>query len=119
MAKVYFASKMHHAEKWRDLYSHVHLSCRWPFLEPFVEPSPENARKFWLDDFTDIENCDVLVCYAEEDEKLRGALVEVGIALGLGKIVYLVGDHPDFGTWRYHRLVYNYETLEQVLEKLS
>lgn len=119
MAKVYFASKMEHAEKWRKLYTRCHISSRWPFLEPFVEPTPENARKFWQDDYTDIRNCGVLICYAEEGEKLRGALVEVGMALGMGKQVWLIGDHTDFGTWRYHPQISIYPDLETALAGLA
>ena len=116
-AKVYIASKMQHAEKWRDLYnkSGLHIVSRWPFLEPFVEPTKNNALKFWQDDVADIKNCDVLMIYAEENEHLRGALVEVGLALGLGKYVVVIGDHPDFGTWRYHPRVYNLVDLDQAI----
>lgn len=103
--KVYIASKMQHAARWRNLYSkyaHVHVVSRWPFLEPSVEPDEDNARKFWQDDVADIQAADAVIVYAEPEEKLRGALVEAGIAIGLGKLVIVIGDHPDFGTWIHH-----------------
>jgi nucleoside 2-deoxyribosyltransferase len=120
MVKIYMASKMHHAEEWRDLYSrkNIHVVSRWPFLEPFVEPSPGNAVKFWEDDLADIARCDALVLYGQSTEKLRGALVEAGIALALGKLVMVIGEHDDYGTWRYHPRVMNYETLEGALSYL-
>lgn len=108
MLKVYIASKMQHAPAWRELYSaypDVHIVSRWPFLEPFIEPTENNGVKFWQTDFEDIAASDVLVVYAEPDEHLRGALVEAGIALGLGKWVVLIGEHYDYGTWQFHSRV--------------
>ena len=121
MVKVYMASKMGHAEKWRDLYSHhpeIHIVNGWCFLEPFIEPTPDNARKFWQDDFDDISRCDVLILYAEKDEHLRGGLVEAGIALGLGKIVMVIGEHADYGTWQHHPSVWKSSSIEGALESL-
>lgn len=103
--KVYIASKMCHAERWRNAYEenpHFHIVSRWPFLEPFIAPTEANARKFWQDDVADIQAADAVIVYAEEGEKLRGALVEAGIAIGLGKLVIVIGEHPDFGTWSHH-----------------
>lgn len=119
MKKVYFASKMHHAEKWRNLYhfhKNLHMVSRWPYLEPEVEPTAANAQKFWDTDLLDIVSADYLIVYALEGENLRGALVEVGMAIGLGKTVICIGDSDEYGTWRYHKQVLNYETLEQALE---
>lgn len=116
MIKVYMASKMHYAADWRAMYSserNVHIVSRWPFLEPSVEPSSDNAKKFWQDDVADIARADAVVVYAKDDEKPRGALVEAGIAIGMGKLVALVGEHPDYGTWRYHPQVINATSIEE------
>lgn len=102
--KIYIASKMHHAPRWREAYSRedIHIVSRWPFLEPSIDSRPSNCRKFWQDDFIDIQTADIIIVYVEEGEKLRGALVEVGVALAFGKFVVVIGDYPDFGTWRFH-----------------
>lgn len=102
--KIYIASKMQHAPRWRQEYERadVHIVSRWPFLEPFIDCGESNCRKFWQDDFADIQSADAVVVYVEEGEKLRGALVEAGIAIGLGKLVVVIGEHPDFGTWSFH-----------------
>lgn len=120
MIRIYIASKMEHAERWRELYAElpdIHICSRWPFLEPFIEPSKENARKFWQTDEDDIYNCNALIVYAEEGEKLRGALVEAGMALGIGRPVIVVGDHPDFGTWVFHPNVSRVATLADAVKK--
>jgi hypothetical protein len=117
MAKVYFASKMHHAVKWKGFYDHpdIHVVSRWPFLETFVEPTPANAKKFWLDDHADVTRADVVIVYAEEGEHLRGALIEAGIGIALGKRIIVVGDHPDYGTWQHHPQVQRAISLENAL----
>lgn len=118
MVRIYIASKMHHAEKWREAYDEfgdIHICSRWPFLEPFINPTAENARKFWHADVQDIADCHVLIVYAEPEEKLRGALVEAGIAIGMGRPVIVVGDHPDFGTWSYHPQVRRVKTLADAI----
>jgi nucleoside 2-deoxyribosyltransferase len=112
--KIYLASKMQHAERWRQEYvrKDVHIVSRWPFLEPSIDCEVSNCRKFWQDDVADIQSADAVVVYAEEGEKLRGALVEAGIAIGLGKLVIVVGEHPDYGTWSHHPLVKRATTLD-------
>lgn len=119
--KIYIASKMHHAERWRQEYCRqdVHIVSRWPFLEPFIDTEINNCKKFWQDDVADIQTADAVVVYVEEGEKLRGALVEAGIAIGLGKLVVVVGDHPDFGTWSYHPQVKKARSLDLAFKLVS
>lgn len=116
--KVYIASKIRYAPVWRELYSHsdIHIVSRWPFLETQVDDRPTNCRKFWQDDFTDVSSADILILFAEEGENLRGALVEVGIALGLGKHIIVIGDHKDHGTWWHHPQVKKVINLEQAIK---
>lgn len=116
--RIYVASKMTHADKWRELYNRVHIVSRWPFLEPFIRPTYANARKFWQDDMQDIESADAVLVYAEEGEHLRGALVEVGAGLALGKRILLVGDHVDYGTWKNHPQCFMFETIEAAVEHI-
>jgi len=119
--RVYIASKMHHAPAWRDLYQlpDIHFVSRWPFLEPFVEPSATNARCFWQDDMADVRACHAMIVYALEGEQLRGALVEAGAALALGKLVVVVGDHVDYGTWQHHPNVMRVATLENAIAAIK
>lgn len=102
--RLYFASKMKHAEKWRkfalDNPRH-HIVSRWHYLEPFVPDTPDHAKNFWAADFLDVLACDALIVYAEKGEHLCGALIEAGFALGNSKPVYVVGEHPSYGTWQH------------------
>lgn len=106
--KVYFASQLHHARKWLDMSlnsgGHYFTHARWlrHVMHYSTTEAPENANWFWCCDHEDVVSADVLVCYAEGDDHLRGALVEVGIALASGVQVVVVGNHHDYGTWQHH-----------------
>jgi hypothetical protein len=99
---------MYHAELLQGLYlarPDAHFVNRWIWLEGNVPDSEVYARNFWLDDVHDVLSADVLIAFAMEGDKLRGALVEAGIAIGAGKRVIVVGKHADYGTWQHHPAV--------------
>lgn len=116
MIKVYTASKLRHAEMWRTLHMDgVEFTARWPRLHVGTVPDdPRYAKIFWVHDEEDVRASDVVLVYAELKDKLRGALVEAGMAIALGKDVIVVGEHDDFGTWQYHPLVHKARNMKQV-----
>lgn len=119
--RVYTASKLCHAELWkklRVLFPEVYFTARWPYLVGQIEDQPAQAEQFWQDDLADIARSDVVLVYtAGREEHLRGALVEAGMGIALGKIIMVIGDHPDYGTWQYHSSVYKYPTVEVALQR--
>jgi hypothetical protein len=106
MIRVYTASKLSTAPLWRTLDAEwpcVFFHARW--LKHNVIGTPDDAEfaaRFWVEDHEDVATADAVMLYAETGQHLRGALVEAGIALALKIPVVIVGDHPDYGTWRYH-----------------
>lgn len=117
--KVYIASKLKYAERFKQLRIHwaqsIDLHARWfdqAAIELEGEVDPTDFHIFWLVDEEDVRNSDAVIVYAEENDKLRGALVEAGIAIALGKLVIVVGDSPDFGTWQHHPTVTRAGSLE-------
>lgn len=122
MIRVYFASKLHHAPKWRALCaanSHFVAHARWLKHIAIATPDkPEDAPEFWLQDEQDVRDSDVVIVYAEGDDHLRGALVEAGIALACGIPVFVVGEHKDYGTWQYHPGVYKMPDLDSAIDGL-
>lgn len=116
--RVYGASKLAQAPVWRSLRTDRPGICwtnRWPDIEGQVPDTAEFARMFWLHDIADVQRADCVLVLAPESGTLRGALIEAGAALGLGKAVVLVGDCPDWGTWQYHPLVHKFDDLESAL----
>lgn len=127
--KVYGASKIEAYSFWRDMrhcFPEVHWTAHWPDKCLVAttgidqKPNPQQSQRAWLIDFMDIQRADacfVLAPFTAEG-KLRGALVEAGYALALGKPVCLIGDCPDFGSWQYHPLVTKFclETASRSIE---
>lgn len=106
--RVYTASKLAEAPLWRSLreaWPEVEFTARWPVVHVGVTPDAACfAKVFWDQDLEDVGKADVVLVYTpSRADKLRGALVEVGMGLALGKEVIVVGEHPDYGTWQHHR----------------
>lgn len=120
MIRIYTSSKMRHGHMWRkicDARSDVIFHARWlKHIQIGTPDTPTHARKFWLQDQQDVRDADVLIVYAEPEDRLRGALVEVGMALAYGVPVIVVGEHEDYGTWRWHPAIHWADTLHNALE---
>lgn len=123
MIRVYTASQTRHYETWIRLWSEwteVQFTSSWPFMfSAGVPESPENASRFWYKDLQEVKGSDVVLVYAEPRDTLRGALIEAGCALGLGKRVICVGENPGFGTWQYHPSVFQVVDLEEARAVLT
>jgi nucleoside 2-deoxyribosyltransferase len=126
MIRVYTASKLKHAALWRrlcDCNAGIYLHARWLKHNKIgTLDSPENASEFWLQDEQDVKDADAVLVYAEGSDHLRGALVEAGMALAFGVPVFVVGDHEDYGTWRYHpgvRIVKNFDYAIAALAEIT
>lgn len=116
--KIYTASTLRHAEMWRRLVREnldICFTARWPFTEVFDGDAHDQAPNFWSHDLSDVAYADVVLTYAVEGDALRGALIETGYGLALGKHVIIVGDHPSYGTWRRHRPIIHATTIEDAL----
>lgn len=103
--KLYTASTLDHAGHWRALarnWPEIEFCASWIRQDFFSEADPEACRKAWLRDMHDISQCDVLMVYGQWGEILRGALVESGVALALGKPVVVMDEHESYGTWQFH-----------------
>jgi len=116
---IYIASKMHYAPRWRQLrhewlqHEGIYINSRWIDMDTFEnEPDHNIAKLGWTLDEMDVHEADMLLLYAEPEDKLRGALVEAGMMIALRRPVILVGENERFGTWRHHPLVFEFKTLE-------
>lgn len=88
---IYMASKAKHGARWRDLRAKGHR-----IISTWIDEAEPGKTK----DFSDLwHRCvheafiaDNLIAYIEPGETLKGALVEIGVALGANANVILVGD---------------------------
>lgn len=84
---------------------------------------PENAKlraKFAQDDWEDVTNADIVINFTEpprSNASRGGRHVEYGIALGMGKPVYVVGYRENIFHWLPK--VAFFETFDEVLQVLK
>jgi hypothetical protein len=99
MTVIYPASKSHHGHWWRALRAcglPISPDCHWidwSYNEPGApEPSDDDWRAHWGNCISAAANADVLVFLDLPGETAKGALVEMGAALALGRQVFLVSE---------------------------
>ncbi len=111
---IYVASRASMPERpamWRELRD----AHGWRIVSTWIDESDEGATASFSDLWCRIEreiaSCDVLMLYAQADDfPLKGALVEVGMALSAGKPVIVVAPgvsiqgrtKKPFGSWIKH-----------------
>lgn len=105
--RVYFASKLSKAGFLRELrkaYHEVIVTSRWIDYD-HCEPTADDTEMgiFWSCDIVDIAASDYLIVVPPDNPPgdLRGALVEVGVALALNKRIIITGEHESYGTWHH------------------
>jgi nucleoside 2-deoxyribosyltransferase len=87
--RIYSAGKVRHAEQFRYMRDHkqCNITANWIDFGPQAYADP----RVWEHCLRDIVRCDYLVLYCEPEDKLVGALIEVGHAIALDKPVYCIG----------------------------
>lgn len=95
MISFYTASKIWHATKHRELRDTYGLpvKARWIDLDDDSDIVQNRKGDLWAQCFEDVRDSDFVLVYFEDwEEEQRGALVEIGMAYGLGKPVYAIGE---------------------------
>lgn len=75
---------------WKELRERgLDIVSSW--IDEAGEGETDNFSELWCRIISEIDICDVLILYTEENDfPLKGAFVEVGAALALGKQIYAV-----------------------------
>ena len=109
---IYSASKIWQALNWvelRDKYGY-NIIARWIDIPCGTPDNPTGAKlltpaekvQLWVECQYDTCSADMSIVYAEKDNEMRGALVEMGMALGasfaggIPKPIYVIGTCPSF-----------------------
>lgn len=108
--KVYTASKLRHAQLWRDMrLGRLHFcdfTASWidvpDITNTDISCSPDVLRAAWTLNIKEVMASEFLLVYCPHDDEtiLQGVLVEVGASLASGGHVIFVGDTT--GTWVAH-----------------
>jgi nucleoside 2-deoxyribosyltransferase len=92
--KFYTAGKIWHAPKFQMLRDMLGLpvQARWIDLTQDDPIVTDNKRLLWQMCYEDVRDSDFVLLYSgDQSEEQRGALVEIGMAYGMGKPVYAIG----------------------------
>lgn len=124
--KFYVASRASIPERgimWRQFRSRgVIITSSW--IDEDGEGQTEDFTELWDRVEMDIREADHLVLYAEADDfPLKGALVEVGMALGMGKMVTVClpgvelngRSFRPIGSWIAHPLVTRDDDINRIM----
>lgn len=120
---IYSASKIWHNTKWtelRDKYG-FNIKARWINVPCGTEANMTGAKVFspaekavlWTECEEDSRTSDMMVVYGEKTNEMRGALVEMGIAMGNGRPVYVIGNCPTFEVAPHSDVAFMYHPLVQ------
>ena len=89
--RFYFASKVRHAQRWRDLNGRgFTITSTW--IYEAGEGQTADYAKLAVRCLEEIRDSDAVLLYCEPGEVLNGALIECGAALALGIPVRCIGD---------------------------
>lgn len=129
-AGIYVASRASipsRAQMWRDLRNFQN----WPIVSSWIyEDGPGQTKsltELWHRIEQEVRSSHGVLLYAADgDLPLKGALVEVGMALGMGKRVAVVLDGialeettlRPMGSWLQHRSVSTWDTVREAAEFL-
>jgi hypothetical protein len=118
------ASNLDRPRMWAQVRARhgYHFTSTW--VDIALAGTALDLTDLWTDIAAEIAACDCLVLYvAPEDFPLKGAFVEVGMALALGKAVRVVApgvvldpvDCKPLGSWAKHPLVEFASTVEAAM----
>jgi len=115
MSGIYVASKTKHAHIWKSF-----RDKGFPIISTWIDEAGEGETKdlsdLWVRCVQEAADCSLLIAYIEDGEVFKGGYIEIGVALGNGKPVYLIGNFP--GTFMNHPLVSCFDSLDDAFAAL-
>lgn len=114
--KIYVASKTKHAYRWKAL-----RDWGYNIISTWIDEAGEGQSA----DLNDLQQrcineslaCDLMIVYAEKEDYLKGAFIEMGVALSANKRIYLIGEVlPNGSAFTHNKNVYHIETFESAVE---
>lgn len=123
--KFYCASKYEDRKETRVLMGELidrghKITCDWTVHYP----KPVEERKWFyslyaIEDIKGIRECDALVALFINEHHYRGAWIEIGGALALGKPVYIIGHGGDGCLFLYHPNIHKFENTAEFLRSIE
>lgn len=129
--KFYVASRATNRARpamWAKLRDELGFDINSSWVDLALAGGAPDLSELWSNIVAEIKDCDCLVLYAEADDfPLKGAFVEVGLALGQGIPVRIVApgvsialeDFKPFGSWAKHYLVSFHSDVEVAMRTFT
>ena len=116
---IYVASKTKYAAMWRELrYQGMPIISTW--IDEAGKGETQSWADLWQRCVSESARATGFIIYGREGEVMKGALVEVGTALGAGVPVAIVGKCDGMKNASAHPLVIGeYESVEQARRELK
>lgn len=112
---IYIASKTKHAEHWRGWRSRgLPIISTW--IDEAGPGESADLADLWRRCLAESAGCELLVCYREPDDVLKGAFIELGAALAAGREVWALG-LTDY-TVAHHPGIRHFETIDGLRSSL-
>lgn len=110
--KIYIASKVMYADKWRKLRDGgVNIISTW--IDQAGAGQSPSLSQLAIACIYESRCCDGMIVYRESWDLLKGAFIEMGAALiNTDTIICMVGDPLEGGAFSYHPQVLNVPTVE-------
>jgi hypothetical protein len=127
IASVYVASRVKRAPMWREIRDAKAIGIVSSWIDEAGEGETADLGELWQRIFGEVSAASALILYAEtEDFPLKGALVEVGMALALGKPIFAVlpgvvlepRSMRPVGSWLHHPNVRRAASLTEAFAEL-
>lgn len=111
---IYVASKVAHASKWLALRRRGYtIVSSW--IDEAGPDESADLSDLWVRCVNEASAADLVICYREPNEILKGAFVEVGAALASGKPVRLIGFDDGLVSFVNHPGCSRYPSIEAAL----
>ena len=120
MKSIYIASKTKHADKWVALRNQgVNIISTW--IDEAGPGQTNDMSDLCNRCISESYNCEAMIVYAEDGDILKGAFVEMGIAMSIQfKPIYLVGPVLQPGSaFTHSRQVFIAKTIEEAIVKIN
>lgn len=118
--KIYIASKTKHADKWIALRdTGVNIISTW--IDEAGEGQSPDMSDLCRRCISESIECDAMIVYAEDGDYLKGAFIEMGVALSVkNKPICLVGTVLPYGNaFTYSHQVFRAKTVEEAIYYLT
>lgn len=91
--KIYIAAKVEHAVKLAAFRKDgFHINARWIHMAAAGAEDMKPVTHWQQENFDDIVAAHFFIFYVEPGDKLKGALMELGYAIGNNKQIWIAGD---------------------------